>query len=91
MTYDARQAALKEQDYWVEQCLATLCHAYLSGPNTRFYVARGVRVDELCRHTWCHGVVDVLNRAYGNEHVTYRIPEVGDAAREPLAGERSRG
>lgn len=82
MTYDARKAALKEQDYWVDACLTALCFAYSSGPNVRAYVQRGVQILELCPHDWCHGIVDALNRAYGNEHVSYRIPEVSDSPAE---------
>ena len=86
MTWDARQAAFKEQEAWVKACLAALCSAYGScyGPSA---VTRGARTEELCSHTWCHGILDVLNRAYGNEHVSYRMPEERDAAMvNPLAG-----
>jgi hypothetical protein len=78
VTYDARQAALREQDAWVEACLASLCYSY-----HRKLLSRGAVVLEVCSHEWCHGVVDVLNRAYGNEHVSYRIPIEGDAAKMP--------
>lgn len=82
MTYDARQAAFKEQDVWVQACIDSMCQVYISGPNLRYNIGQGVRTIELCSHPWCHGVVDVLNRAYGNEHVSYRMPEERDPAVE---------
>ena len=83
MTYDARRAVLDEQKAWVEACLASLCSAYGATACDRHIPIGSPRLDEICNHAWCHGIVDVLNRAYCNPHVSYRIPEVSDAAKVP--------
>lgn len=81
MTYDARQAAFREQGAWVEACQAALCSAYSSCCGASGVHCGSPRLEEACNHAWCHGIVDVLNRAYCNPHVSYRIPEVSDAAK----------
>lgn len=84
MTYDARLAVLKEQQAWVDAALDALCFSYRNFPYVYAAVQRGILVKEHCPHPWCHGIVDVLNRAYGNVHVHYRMPDEGDPAKEKL-------
>lgn len=81
MTYDARQAAFREQKAWIEACVAALCYAYRQGADSDVHMHMGGKVEELCNHDWCHGIVDVLNRAYGSSHVSYRMPENNDVAK----------
>ena len=81
MTYDARHAAFREQKAWAKACEEALCSAYSSCCGVTGVHSGPPRLEEACNHPWCHGIVDVLNRAYCNPHTSYRMPEVNDKAK----------
>lgn len=78
MTYDARRASFRRQDAWVAACKKSLCGAYNNCCGTP-YLSMGTHIEEKCNHQWCHGILDVVNQAHGNEHVSYQIPLDGDS------------